>query len=649
MLHTKKTLIIGLFALALVFLSVVGLAKADSIIATVDAVPGNGNLVAGDTFRIWFGLQSAYISSDLIIDGSCTVNGKDVSSTLTDMTDGNFIIDYLIASGDTPRSAGTIPFSCSVKALQDNNVTTITTFTSSHSVSINSGDPVDTVDKSLLSSAISSAQAQVSGAVVGTSAGNYPQSAVDMLSSNIPVAQAVFANTTATQTEVTTAVTNLNLALSIFHTAQIVIAGTSVPFSSVVIMPDHSIRSAGFQFQIDLLASTLNNDMIISGECTINGVNVASSLENLTDGLYKLTYIVGGGDADAAPGLIPIFCHLYSPSTHDTVGATSFTNANTAGIDVDFISNIQEISNSATSETITFSTAVPTTAVIEYTLGDITLTTPVDAMTTTHSITISGLTASTTYLYEVIAIDASDNEGTSAEGLTFTTGQNGGGDPVINTTALSDAINSANTLLTSAIEGTAVGNYAVGSKTIFQTAITTATAIKNNVSSTQVDIDAAVIVLNLAKTNFQAGLVTDSTIDGTVDNGGLSITSITPVSVIASADGTFEHGWKWIFNVTVPFNETSLQLRFGNWTDASSRVIPVAGNMRISSAESTTPTPVMITTANTYTTPIVLSGDRDPAQLGRQIQVVVEMSIPTNTVNGIYSTTYGIQSNPNQI
>jgi endo-1,4-beta-D-glucanase Y len=82
--------------------------------------------------------------------------------------------------------------------------------------------------------------------------------------------------------------------------------------------------------------------------------------------------------------------------------------------------------------------------------------------------------------------------------------------PVVTTvdkTLLLSTITSANTLYTSAVEGTATGNYQTGSKATLLTAITAATAVNTSTTATQADVDAAVVALNTAVTSFQSKII----------------------------------------------------------------------------------------------------------------------------------------------
>jgi hypothetical protein len=143
-------------------------------------------------------------------------------------------------------------------------------------------------------------------------------------------------------------------------------------------------------------------------------------------------------------------------------------------------------------------------------------------------------------------------------------------------------------------------------------------------------------------------------IGGTVTGGNsalgiLAVTSITPVSTSATADNTFADGWSYIFHVTVPTNEPNLAMKFANWTDVVDSVtMPTANNMEISSAQADNAgAEVPITAANVYSAPSLhLTSDLDPATPGLQVNVLVNVKIPLNSVNGVYSTSYGVQTNP---
>ncbi len=122
----------------------------------------------------------------------------------------------------------------------------------------------------------------------------------------------------------------------------------------------------------------------------------------------------------------------------------------------------------------------------------------------------------------------------------------------------------------------------------------------------------------------------------------LGVTNITAVKTSATANNTYADGWKWIFNVTVPTGEDKLQMKFADWTNGALS-IPAGSNMHFYSAQSLNATSsdsaINIDSANTYGNELIL----DPSK-GQQVQVAVEIKVPTGTQGGSFSTSYGIQT-----
>lgn len=130
----------------------------------------------------------------------------------------------------------------------------------------------------------------------------------------------------------------------------------------------------------------------------------------------------------------------------------------------------------------------------------------------------------------------------------------------------------------------------------------------------------------------------------TGDMGTLTVTGIEQVRSTGTADGNIEHGWKWVFHITVPSDEQNFQMKFATWMNADGvSTINPANNMRISSPQAGSTT-VIVTGADTYTTPLTVTGDLNGAAPGKQIDVTVEMAIPVGSVNGAYSTTYHVKT-----
>lgn len=133
-------------------------------------------------------------------------------------------------------------------------------------------------------------------------------------------------------------------------------------------------------------------------------------------------------------------------------------------------------------------------------------------------------------------------------------------------------------------------------------------------------------------------------------DAALGVTQITAERSSATADNNFTSGWKWLFNVTVPTNETLLQMKFADWINGT-HTIAVPGNMRIYSAQSTdmfdADHALLISQTNAYGDAVMhLDTTKDLSSIegGRQVQIAVETKIPSGTSDGSYATSYGINT-----
>jgi hypothetical protein len=148
--------------------------------------------------------------------------------------------------------------------------------------------------------------------------------------------------------------------------------------------------------------------------------------------------------------------------------------------------------------------------------------------------------------------------------------------------------------------------------------------------------------------NFTTGDGTGGTIGGTVGGQGvLKVDSVETVKDTATADGTFGNGWKYVFHITVPTDETNLAMKFADWArTGGGGTIPAANNIRISSAQADNGgATILITAANTYSTPdLHMVTDLDAGTDGLQTQVTVEVAIPSGTPSGAYTTSYGVRT-----
>jgi hypothetical protein len=133
------------------------------------------------------------------------------------------------------------------------------------------------------------------------------------------------------------------------------------------------------------------------------------------------------------------------------------------------------------------------------------------------------------------------------------------------------------------------------------------------------------------------------------DSAVLGVTQISAVQTFAQADGFYPDGWKWVFNVTVPNNQTLLKMKFADWTNGSG-IIPAGGNIQFYSASSLNApneaSAIGINASSTWSGIMVLdpNDDLDVSQGGRQIQITVEARVPVDSAGGSYSTSYGINT-----
>ncbi len=132
-------------------------------------------------------------------------------------------------------------------------------------------------------------------------------------------------------------------------------------------------------------------------------------------------------------------------------------------------------------------------------------------------------------------------------------------------------------------------------------------------------------------------------------SAGLGVTQITAVKTFASADNTFENGWKWVFDVTVPTDEIVLQMKFADWTNSAGAIL-AGGNIRFYSAQFSNASDgeraITVGATNTYSdsASLIVGADLDVAKAGRQIQIAVETRVPVGSAGGSYGTSYGIKS-----
>ncbi len=187
-----------------------------------------------------------------------------------------------------------------------------------------------------------------------------------------------------------------------------------------------------------------------------------------------------------------------------------------------------------------------------------------------------------------------------------------------------------------------LAGYTYGN-TLAEAALGTPSTVMPSTSSLESD-KFVIIWNNFCADNDDTSGTIGGDVSGGTATGTLAVTSIDVLDNTAVADGTFTNGWKYRFNITVPTDEADLSMKFSDWTGAGT--IAAANNMRISSAQADNGgATVTITAANTFSSPALhMTGDLDPTTAGRQVQVLLEVSIPSSTVNGSYTTNYTVRT-----
>jgi len=140
---------------------------------------------------------------------------------------------------------------------------------------------------------------------------------------------------------------------------------------------------------------------------------------------------------------------------------------------------------------------------------------------------------------------------------------------------------------------------------------------------------------------------------------GATSLQVTQVSTVANTNGavgaavandTYEDGFAWVFKVTLPENEQDFRMKFSDFINGSHSID--ATNIRYCSAQdsgtyncSDSEHYHSIGAADSYTGSwFYATTDLSPTVAGRQVEVRVEMKVPTGTAAGSYSGSYGVQS-----
>ncbi len=325
----------------------------------------------------------------------------------------------------------------------------------------------------------------------------------------------------------------------------------------------------------------------------------------------------------------------------------TFTSDKTAPI----ISGVS-VATTSSSATITWTTSDATDGQVLYgTTASYTATSTLDtSLQTSHTATLTGLSGSTLYHFQIRSADTAGNVGTTTD-ATFMT----------STAALAPAISGISVSGISTTSATinwmtdlpASSQVSYGTTTSYgsqsafdMTATTTHSVILNSLSEATL-YHFAVNSANAVGTTTSADstLVTASTSATTP----LVVTSTDAVQTTATADDTFLHGFRWVMHLTVPDNENAFRMKFSDLVGTPSGTIPAGTNIRIftpQSSNATDESSAITETDNSYGGWLYLTGDTGATTPGRQIDVTIEVRVPSGTPAGSYTTTFGAQSVP---
>ena len=376
--------------------------------------------------------------------------------------------------------------------------------------------------------------------------------------------------------------------------------------------------------------------ILLAGE-TDWSVNALLSQNDTNEFTAKATDLSGNSSAESASVII--------------------TEADTVVVDATgpVISNIQATTITETSAVITWDTDESSDSLVEFGLtSEYGSTEPDAAMTSSHSVLISGLTAGTTYHFRVTSADVLTNSSTSDDNTFDTTATADTTDPATPVITTSDATIDADTIT---ISGTAGADLPTdGTRTI--TIVRNGTTVGTLTLGTGITTWSFIAPLIQDTTNSFTANSTDSSGNTSADSAAvviteeegtasLAVTGVDAVDTFADDTDDFADGWSWTFHVTVPTDEMEFAMKFSDFVSGANTIF-AASNIRYYTAQSTeadtTGEAVTIAGADTYPGSITLDGDADAGTAGRQIDVTVEMKVPVGSAGGSYSASYGTKS-----
>jgi hypothetical protein len=332
--------------------------------------------------------------------------------------------------------------------------------------------------------------------------------------------------------------------------------------------------------------------------------------------------------------------------------ATFATAACTVADSADPTVALTSTSTTQTGAVIVFQSSETGTAYVKYGLNTaygytteiVNVTAATDATTT-----LAGLTCGLTYHYSIYAKDAALNEANNLGDATFATAACDAGAPTISS-VVAGSITSATATISWVTDATSTDNIVEYGTT---SALGTSSAADANALSHSRTLSGLTanqqywyqVKSTVGTSTARSSLLSFTTLAS--GNGTLAVTGTAVTRSTMTAGGTYNNGGSWTLDITVPANEPSLTLAFGDWV-GSSDTLATAGNMRVYSAQSSNATStssvITIDAADTASDPLTITGDLNSTTPGYQIQVVVDFKVPDGAAGGSYGTSYELVS-----
>jgi hypothetical protein len=391
------------------------------------------------------------------------------------------------------------------------------------------------VNKTTLASEITTANNLKNAAVVGLQSGQYLQTDIDAFSTAILNAEAVNNDGSATQASVDAMAATLQTAISTFTSKAIVINKQALAslISTATGMKNSAVTGTQLgqyaQTDIDALAIAITNAELVNNSTTTIQTTVDAMVTTLSNAMTVFTSKVVSLDKSVLTSKISTATSIKNAA----VVGTQDGQYSQGAVDslATAISNAQTVNTNSTSQSeinamvITLQSALDlfSTKMISSTVTKVALQAKINAATTMKNSAVVGIhvgqysqadsntLATAISNAEALNINLSATQsGVSAMVITLQNAMDAFSLKVVpapSKSSLLNAINSANTLLSTAYAGTAVGQYPQTAIDALTMERNTANTFNNSTTANQLEIDAAKSSLQTAIQTFQLAII----------------------------------------------------------------------------------------------------------------------------------------------